>query len=163
MKEVIKYYDFLIDDGNDPVLDAIELRQYMDKWDGQVFIDLLELNLSKSVLEIGVGTGRLAVKVAPKVKSFCGIDISPKTVERAKQHLSQTNAKLVCGDFLTYEFSETFDTVYSSLTFMHLKNKEQAIKNVYKLLKGKGKFILSIDKNQGKVIDYGSQNRSLSR
>jgi ubiquinone/menaquinone biosynthesis C-methylase UbiE len=33
----------------------------MDKWDGQVFIDELRLSSVKTVLEIGVGTGRLAL------------------------------------------------------------------------------------------------------
>ena len=67
---VIKHYDLLIDENNDPVHDPKPLRDYMDKWDGQVFIDSLKLDKSKSVLEIGVGTGRLAVRVALKCREF---------------------------------------------------------------------------------------------
>lgn len=37
--DVIKHYDLLIDEGNDPVHDSEPLREYMDKWDGQAFID----------------------------------------------------------------------------------------------------------------------------
>ncbi len=44
----------------------------------------MQLNCSKSVLEIGVGTGRLAVRVAPLCGEFYGVDISFKTIERAK-------------------------------------------------------------------------------
>ena len=49
----------LIDENNDPVHDSKPLKDYMDKWDGQSFIDKMELNKDKSVLEIGVGTGHL--------------------------------------------------------------------------------------------------------
>ena len=56
----------------------------MDKSDGQYFIDCLKLTPMKDVLEIGVGTGRLAMRVAGKSNTFCGIDISEKTVIRAR-------------------------------------------------------------------------------
>ena len=88
MNQVIYHYDSLIDENNDPACDPKPAQEYMNKWDGQVFIDELELSTSKTVLEIGVGTGRLALKVCGKCKSFVGIDISPKTIERAKENLT---------------------------------------------------------------------------
>ena len=155
--DIIKHYDKLIDENNDPVHDPKPLRDYMDKWDGLTFVDQLQLNNEKTVLEIGVGTGRLGVRVAPLCKSFCGIDISPKTIERAKQNLSSfRNLKLLCGDFLTHGFDESFDVIYSSLTFMHIENKQEAINKVAMLLNNGGRFVLSIDKNPSTVIDIGT-------
>ena len=156
--DVIRHYDLMIDENNDPVRDPEPLRQYMDKWDGQEFIDTLQLTKEKSVLEIGVGTGRLAVRVAPECREFCGIDLSPKTVKRAKENLKeQTNVTLFCGDFMSYEFERKFDVIYSSLTFMHIKEKPAAINKVKLLLKDGGRFVLSIDKNQSDTIDYGTR------
>ena len=156
--DVIQHYDLLIDENNDPVHDPKPLRDYMDKWDGQSFIDKMELNKDKSVLEIGVGTGRLAIRVAPLCGQFCGVDISPKTIDRAKENLSeQTNVMLCCGDFLTLDLSQTFDIVYSSLTFMHISKKQKAINKVATLLKYGGKFVLSTDKNQNGFIDTGTR------
>lgn len=152
--EIINYYDYLIQSGNDPVLDPPELRTYMDKWDGALFFSLLNLNPTQTVLEIGCGTGRLSVKTAPFVKSFCGIDISPNSIKTAKKHLSNTSARLICADFVSFNFSESFGLVYSSLTFMHIKNKLDAIKKVYNLLFPGGLFVLSIDKNQEDSITY---------
>ena len=86
--EVKAHYDKLIDENNDPVYDPKPLREYMDKWDGLTFIAQLLLNKEKTVLEIGVGTGRLGMRVAPQCKLFYGIDISPKTIARAKQNFS---------------------------------------------------------------------------
>ena len=158
LSAVSKHYDLLIDESNDPVHDPEPLRKYMDKWDGRQFIDSLQLTKEKSVLEIGVGTGRLAVHTAPNCREFCGIDMSPKTVKRAKENLKkQTNVTLVCGDFMSYEFGRKFDVIYSSLTFMHIKEKQAAINKVKSLLNNGGRFVLSIDKNQSNTIEYGTR------
>ena len=158
LSAVSKHYDLLIKENNDPVRDPEPLREYMDKWDGQQFIDLLQLKKEKSVLEIGVGTGRLAVRVAPECREIFGIDLSPKTAERAKENLKkQTNVTLVCGDFMSYEFWRKFDVIYSSLTFMHIRDKQAAINKVRSLLNIGGRFVLSIDKNQSDTIDYGTR------
>ena len=152
------HYDRLIDENNDPVNDPPPLKEYMDKWDGQAFLEKLEVNADKTVLEIGVGTGRLAVRVAPFCRAFTGIDLSPKTIIRAKEHLGTIDrVTLICGDFNTYDFSENFDVIYSSLTFMHIEDKQSAVNKVYRLLNPSGRFILSIDKNQEPFIDLGSR------
>lgn len=155
---VIEHYDLLIDENNDPVHDPKPLRDYMDKWDGQVFIGKMGLNKEKKVLEIGVGTGRLGVRVAPLCSQFVGIDISPKTITRAKENLNDSgNITLICDDFLKHAFSETFDVIYSTLTFMHIEDKQTAINQVAGLLNDGGKFVLSIDKNQDGLIDTGTR------
>lgn len=152
---VSQHYDLLVDENQDPVHDPRPLRDYMDQWDGQTMIDKLELHPFRSVLEIGVGTGRLAVRIAPLRKRFCGIDLSPKTIQRAKENLAeQSNVTLYCGDFLTFRFSERFDVIYSSLTFMHIQNKQTAITKAATLLNKGGKFALSTDKNQDRFLDF---------
>lgn len=157
-ESVTHHYDSLIDENNDPVHDPKPLRDYMDKWDGQAFIDSMELDNNKSVLEIGVGTGRLAVRVAPLCGEFCGIDISPKTIDRANENLVEyRNIDLICADFLSYKFDRKFDVIYSSLTFMHIEDKQRAINKVETLLKDGGKFVLSIDKSKSEYIDTGTR------
>lgn len=83
---VKKHYDLLIDENNDPFNDAEELKAYMDTWDGKPFIDELKLTKKDNVLEIGIGTGRIAVKVAPHCLHLTGIDLSPKTINKAKEN-----------------------------------------------------------------------------
>ena len=39
-----KHYDLLIEERNDPVHDPEPLKAYMNKWDGQKFIDKMQLN-----------------------------------------------------------------------------------------------------------------------
>lgn len=158
MKEVIEHYNKLIDENNDPARDPKPLRDYMDKWDGQRFIESMQLDKSKAVLEIGVGTGRIAVKVAPNCKNLCGIDVSEKTIQRATENLSMyQNIKLICDDFMFCKFEAEFDVIYSSLTFMHIQDKLSAIQKVAALLSNNGLFVLSIDKNQNEYIDMGDR------
>lgn len=157
MKSVIDHYDKLIDEGNDPVFDPGPLREYMNKWDGTAFLEKMRLDKSKTVLEIGVGTGRLAIEVAPRCKSFVGIDISPKAIARARENLPFSNTELICDDFLRYSFKRRYDVVYSSLTFMHIEDKFSALSKVASILTDNGRFVLSIDKNQSDFIDYGTR------
>ena len=156
--DVKTHYDMLIDENNDPLRDSPELQEYMNTWDGKPFLEALELSKNKSVLEIGIGTGRIAVKVALCCFKLTGIDISPKTIDRAKDNLKEYgNIFFVCSDFNSYEFEETFDVIYSSLTMMHFKDKAAVITKVDKLLNDNGIFCLSIDKNQSEYIDMGTR------
>ena len=49
--DVIAHYDLLVDENNDPFYDSPELKDYMNKWDGQVFIDALQLDENKEIIE----------------------------------------------------------------------------------------------------------------
>ena len=159
MDSVRKHYDLLVEEGNDPVLDPPELRAYMDKWDGDALTDELRLTGNEDVLEIGVGSGRIAVKILPMCRSFCGIDLSPKTIERAQFHLSAvgSNFSLVCGDFLDWDSERRFDRIYSSFTFMHIENKDAAVSKAASLLKTGGRFVLSADKSTAEELVCGTR------
>ena len=162
MKKVIvdvsDHYDFLIDENNDSFRDPPALREYMDSWDGRAFQELMGLNPMKSVLEIGIGTGRLAVRIAPCCRHLTGIDISSKTIERARENLRNCpNISLICDDFIGYVFVETFDVIYSSLTMMHFPDKALVIGKMSSLLNDDGILCISIDKNQSEWIDMGNR------
>lgn len=49
---VSSYYDYLIEQGNDPVHDPEKLKAYMDKWDGQEFISKMNLNTHKNTVKL---------------------------------------------------------------------------------------------------------------
>ena len=154
--DVITHYDLLVDENNDPLRDPPVLQEYMSRWDGELFLESLELSNNKNVLEIGMGTGRITARVAPYCMRLTGIDISPKTIKRAKENLKDySNICFVCGDFNEYDFNETFDVIYTSLTMMHFKDKNQVVSKVVTLLNKGGIFCLSIDKNQSEYIDMG--------
>ncbi len=155
---IIRHYDALIDADNDPARDPEPLRAYMDQWDGADFMRMLKPLRDTSVLEIGVGSGRLALRVSPLCGRLCGIDLSPKTIARAAENLQgHQNVCLVCADFLTHDFgAERFDRIYSSLTFLHIRRKAEAIEKIFSLLSPSGRLVLSIDQNRATELDAGS-------
>lgn len=156
MDDVRLHYEKLIEEGNDPVLDPPELAAHMDGWDGHPFLAALKLDGTQDVLEIGVGTGRLALRTAPLCRSFTGVDLSPQTVARAGEHLAgHAHVRLICADFLAWETAQRFDVIYSSLTFQHFADKQQVADRVAALLRPGGRAVISLDKDQSGVIDYG--------
>ena len=156
MSATAAYYDALLAAGQDPVLDPPVLREYMDGWDGERFLSEMHLTATTSVLELGVGTGRLAVRVAPRCGRFLGVDIAPETAKRAALHLAKLpNASAVCADFTRESFSGRFDVIYSSLTWMHIEQKAAAFARVKALLTPRGRFLLSIDKARDEEIVFG--------
>lgn len=159
---VITHYDLLIDEGNDPFRDPPQLRAYMDLWDGDAFLQALALKPGHQVLEIGVGTGRLAARTAPRCAELTGIDISPKTIARAGENLAgHRNIRLICADFLQYETPRQFDVIYSSLTLMHVEDKALFLSRAAALLRPGGRLCLSLDKNQSGVLDMGTRKLTI--
>ncbi|MFQ9984842.1 MAG: class I SAM-dependent methyltransferase [Lachnospiraceae bacterium] len=54
--------------------------------------------------------------------------MSPKTIERAKENLTaHKNIQYICDDFISHNFKETFDIIYSSLVMMHFKEQSHAV------------------------------------
>ncbi|MDD6146780.1 MAG: methyltransferase domain-containing protein, partial [Oscillospiraceae bacterium] len=50
-----------------------------------------------------------------------------------------------------------FDVIYSSLTWMHIEDKQSAINKIAALLNPDGLFVLSVDKNPDEFIDTGTR------
>ena len=76
---VTDHYDALVRENDDPARDAPHLREYMNRWDGEPFLRALALSSTESVLEIGVGTGRLALRaaLAPRLLPPCEYSLIP--------------------------------------------------------------------------------------
>lgn len=156
------HYDALIAENNDPVLDPPALAAYMERWDGAPFMELLSLDGTQSVLEPGVGTGRLARRVAPRCRHLTGIDLSPATGARARAHLSgYGNTTLLCGDFMTFPFRETFDRVYASLFLFHIRDKAAALARMASLLAPGGRLVLSVSLERAEWLDMNGRRLPL--
>jgi len=153
------HYDLLIAEGNDPVLDPPALADYMNGWDGDALFEALCLRPDSRVLEIGVGTGRLALRTLNRgIGSFTGIDLSEATLSAARAHLAAyPNLSLMQGEFPQDAPSGPFDRIYSSLTFLHIADKRGACEKIASLLAPGGRCVISLDKEQSGVLDMGSR------
>lgn len=166
----LDHYDHLVDEGLDAYDYPETLRRYQERWDGPMFYDLLGNLEGKTVLEVGVGGGRLAKEVlARDCKAFTGIDFSPKTIAQARQHFrDDPRAELIVADAESFCRPESFDVAYSVLTFMHIENKQKALSNIIQSLRPGGHLVLSINLVRytiphGEVdwLDYGTRKVKL--
>ena len=154
----LDHYQRLIDEGNDPSEDRPMLQSYMARWDGLAFFKGLGDLSGKRVLEVGVGTGRVARQILQRGCSrLTGVDLSPKTVARARSNLSDYgNVELVVDDIGRFVRLESFDVAYSILTFMHVEDKTGALGNIVASLRAGGRVVLSID-HAGEWLDFGNR------
>lgn len=155
-----EHYDLLIGEGDDPVLDPPVLREYMNGWDGEAFMEALGDMAGCRVLEIGVGTGRLALRVMERgCASFTGMDLSERVLAAAHGHLADYGGiVLMQGEFPAEAPAGPFERIYSSLTFMHIEDKRAACRKIAALLAPGGRCVLSLDKDQSGLIDMGARH-----
>ena len=104
------------------------------------------------VLDIGCGTGALAVMLARKGAHVTGIDISPPMLSQAAQHVHEEDLgdRVVLKELgvvdLDTEFGrEDFDTVVSVLVFSELSDDEiaYALAEIWRILRPQGRLLIA--------------------
>lgn len=115
-------------------------------------LDLANLKSGESVLDVGCGTGTLAVtakqRVGPAGRVY-GVDASPEMLARANKKASKAGAEVVFknGIVEALPFSESqFDAVLSTLMLHHLgrKARQQCAHEMRRVLKPGGR-VLAVD------------------
>jgi len=151
---VADHYDRMIaeiDDLQNPVTDPFDdagpLRDWYEQPDGPAFFTAMGDVQGKTVLEVGVGTGRVAQKLLDRgCAHLTGIDISPKTLERAKHNLAAyPNIELLLADAATFVRAESFDIAYCVWSFFHFPDQPRVLDNLVSSLKAGGRLVLSLE------------------
>jgi len=80
------------------------------------------------VLELGIGTGRIALPLAARGVSVCGIDLSEAMVARLRAKPGGDAIKVTIGDFATTRVEGTFALVYLVFnTIMNLTRQNEQV------------------------------------
>ena len=153
-----QHYDLLVKEGNDPIYDPPKLKKYMDRYDGETFFEQLGDTTGRCILEIGIGTGRLATKVLKlRPKLLVGIDISGSALEKCRKNTENAeNLILEKATFPNWQTAHVFNLIYSSQTFMHIKDLYNSMITIGSLLSRDGRAVISFA-NCEPLLDFGNR------
>jgi ubiquinone/menaquinone biosynthesis C-methylase UbiE len=120
----------------------------------RVHQEMAERGMSEGnrALDIGCGTGSLAIACARRGGQVTGIDISPQMLDIARRKVEQAELadSITLLQMSAIELDErfepdSFDTIMSSLTFSELSDDEQrfALRQCHRLLRNDGRLIIA--------------------
>jgi len=108
---------------------------------------LNQLNISKSskILELGCGVGMTTKFIAKKFSEsyVTALDYDSEQIKKAKEENDNKKVNFTVGDAANLNFSDnSYDIVFEILAFHHIPKYQVAIKEVFRVLKPGGKFII---------------------
>lgn len=107
---------------------------------------LTELAKGGSALELGIGTGRLALPLAARGVRVTGIDASPKMVEKLRAKAGGSEIPVTIGDFSKVKLEEKFNLIFIAFnTLFNLPTAEDQVRcfrSVASMLRDDGAFLI---------------------
>ncbi len=112
-------------------------------------IDLLcELSRNGRALELGIGTGRVALPLRERGTRISGVDASPAMVEKLRRKPGGTDIPVTIGDFSEVPVEGSFELIYVLFnTFFALMTQDlqqQCLRNVARHLSKTGVFLIEV-------------------
>ncbi len=108
-------------------------------------INIEKINKKLKILEIGTGSGCIAITLKKKLirPSVTSIDISKKAIKIAKENTSllKVDINFFCKDFFNFSTKEKFDVIVSNPPYIPLKDKKFVDSLVYKNEPHKALFV----------------------
>jgi SAM-dependent methyltransferase len=109
---------------------------------------LADLAANGRALELGIGTGRIAVPLARRGVPVHGIDLSTSMVERLREKPGAEDIGVTIGDFATTRVEGTFSVAYLVFnTIMNLTTQDAQVacfRNVAAHLEPDGCFVIEV-------------------
>ncbi|MFM9842869.1 MAG: class I SAM-dependent methyltransferase [Dongiaceae bacterium] len=80
--------------------------------DGQFFLELAK-GCGPRILDLGCGTGRLAIPLCRSGKKVTGLDAMPTMIDHARRKAKGLPIRWIDGDFRDFDLGETYDLAIS--------------------------------------------------
>lgn len=141
----------------DPFHDPPGVAAWLSQADGPEFWQAVGPVTGESVLEVGIGTGRVAHKMLQHgCAHLTGLDVSPKTLALARENLANDlRIELLQCDVGQFVRPAAYDLAYSVWTFFHIGDKPGALRNMLASLQPGGRLVLSLERTE-EWLDFGT-------
>jgi trans-aconitate methyltransferase len=109
---------------------------------GRVLVEALYIQPNENVLDVGCGTGTLALKVAALCKFVIGIDSSPSMIAEASSLAASQkveNVQFQVMDACEINLQKRFDVVFSNSVLHWIQRAEKAVREMRATLKSHGR------------------------
>jgi SAM-dependent methyltransferase len=125
---------------------------------------LAELAGGGPVLELGIGTGRVALPLSQRGIRVHGIELSPPMIDRLRAKPGSGAIEVTVGDFATTRVGRTFRLAYLVFnTIMNLTSQEEQVecfRNVADHLEAGGCFVIEVGVPQLQRLPPGETVRA---
>jgi ubiquinone/menaquinone biosynthesis C-methylase UbiE len=115
---------------------------YLNSFEKNRLLPLLEPVDGKTILDVGAGTGRLAGELVKNGAQVTALDIAPKMLARLKKKFSKVETVVADAESLPFP-DNSFDYVLAAFLVVHLKDPKQFFDEAYRVLKDGGRLIVS--------------------
>lgn len=111
----------------------------------EITLKLIKPSVGKRILDVGCGSGKLAVECAKRGAEVYGVDISKNMIEIAKNHCIRENVKVefIVGDALK-GLPQNFDFSVALGVLEYLEHPQILLENMLASVKSGGKVIFSV-------------------
>lgn len=114
----------------------------------KIVLETLNVTLKPehTVLEIGAGTGRFTMLIAPRVRHVTAVDISGNMLRQLAKKIENerlTNIDRIHGDFSHVYFPEPFDLIVAFSAIEYIRDPEAVFEKMARLLKPGGQLLLT--------------------
>jgi SAM-dependent methyltransferase len=127
---------------------------------------LADLAGDGAALELGIGTGRIALPLSQRGVRVHGIDLSPAMIERLRAKAGGDEIGVTIGDFATTRVGQTFRLaylVYNTITNLTTQDEQvECFCNVARHLGSGGLFVIEVEVPQLQRLPPGETVRAFT-
>lgn len=150
----------------DPILYEADQRSFL-KEEVEFYKNIRSKFDSKTILELGVGTGRIFSKLLPMVDYAVGLDISESMLDVCNKMCEPNiNYRLYEKSFVKFNLDTIFDLVYIPFnTFQHLLSEDDQIsclESVRVHMHKNSRFILDLINLENLTFDFDNWKQDYS-